>query len=541
MLTALFKAFLGVTLSLSPLILLFSLAEPAFRKRYDPRLSCWVWLVFALRLLLPIRLYGRSPLLVSAGETVYFLERDPSVAARAFAEVASIGSSDGTALLLARSGISRMGIGAMIWLTGAAAIFLFHLFAQGRMRQALNRWATAVQYPAAVALFEQAKQELVVTRPIRLSVSLRAGSPMLIGFFHPQILLPRADLQEGQLAAIFYHELTHYKRGDLWYKLLLMAVLALHWYNPFVYLLVWQAENAMELACDADVLRGCGMSRKEYGLAMLSQLLSARTNPMVLSTQFYGGTRYMKIRIQQIADASRKKNGRIALVLCTALIIAASFLIGCAPLSAVVLQTPSTVQATPVQESVSVSSAPEEVPAPIHGEAGFHSESGAPDAEEQQLIERIERIVSNSRLEYPGGTMAWPATEAERIITPYGWGGDGRYFHTGIDIYGKDIYGTPVVAAQAGTVAFAELPIEPGSGYGRYILLDHGNGIVTLYAHLSEFLVQEGESVVKGQQIGEIGATGAATGPHLHFEVRENGKHADPSEYLLTQETEEAT
>ncbi len=563
MLTALFKAFLGVTLSLSLLILLFSLAGPAVRKRYDPRLSSRVWLVFALRLLLPIPINNRSPLLISAGETVYFLDRDPSVAARAFAEAAPGGTPGGEMLLSKQVGISWMGIGAMIWLGGALVVLLFHLIAQSRMQRSLGRWSTPVRRPETVALFEEAKRALRVTRPIRLSVCLRISSPMLVGFFRPHILLPCDNLQERQLTSIFHHELTHYKRGDLWYKLLLMTALALHWYNPFAYLLVWQAENAMELACDADVLRGYDISRKEYGLAMLSQLLPAGKPPLILSTQFYGGTKYMKIRIRQIADTSRKKSGRITLLFCTALILAGSLLIGCAPLSAVALLTPSAAQHAWVQESAPASSAPaEESIAQSEGTSlsegdasdlyvwradeddvgATHSENGALNADaQQQLLERLERIAANSRLKYAGGTMAWPASEAEYISMPYGWFGDGQFFHSGIDISGKEVYGTPAVAAQAGTVAFVEPPAQPGSGYGRYILLDHGDGIITLYAHLSQILVREGDDVAKGQQIGEIGATGDATGPHLHFEVLENGKHVDPSGYLLTQEPEEVT
>lgn len=269
MLTVIFKAFLGVTLSLSPLILLFNLAEPALRKRYAPRLSCWVWLIFVLRLLLPIPLYGPSPLLLSTGEAVFFLDQDPSIAVRAFSEAASGGLPDGAALPAQRAGISWMGIGAMIWLGGAMIFFLFHLIAQGQMQRALNRWSTSVQDPAVIALFKENKRELAITRPIRLCTCMRVTSPMLVGFFRPKILLPRTDLQTRQLNSIFNHELMHYKRGDLGYKLLLMTVLALHWYNPFIYLMVWRAENAMELACDDDVLRSNGVSRKEYGLTIL--------------------------------------------------------------------------------------------------------------------------------------------------------------------------------------------------------------------------------------------------------------------------------
>ena len=68
--------------------------------------------------------------------------------------------------------------------------------------------------------------------------------------------------------------------------------------------------------------------------------------------------------------------------------------------------------------------------------------------------------------------------------------------------------------------------------YGKYIMIDHGGGIITLYGHLSSINVDQDQMVVKGQKIGEVGATGYVTGPHLHFEVRENGKRVNPEPYL---------
>jgi murein DD-endopeptidase MepM/ murein hydrolase activator NlpD len=98
--------------------------------------------------------------------------------------------------------------------------------------------------------------------------------------------------------------------------------------------------------------------------------------------------------------------------------------------------------------------------------------------------------------------------------------------HTGID-FGAGM-GTPIRAAAAGVVVFA----GPRGGYGNATIIDHGGSIATLYGHQSALLVQEGQQVVKGQVIGRVGATGFATGPHLHFEVRVAGTPVDPLTYL---------
>ncbi|WP_448563570.1 murein hydrolase activator EnvC family protein [Trichothermofontia sp.] len=99
-------------------------------------------------------------------------------------------------------------------------------------------------------------------------------------------------------------------------------------------------------------------------------------------------------------------------------------------------------------------------------------------------------------------------------------------FHTGTD-FGAD-YGTPIVAAAPGTVIVADWY----GGYGNAVVIDHGGGITTLYGHCSELYVTEGQTVMAGQAIAAVGSTGLSTGPHLHFEVRENGDPVDPMGYL---------
>lgn len=99
-------------------------------------------------------------------------------------------------------------------------------------------------------------------------------------------------------------------------------------------------------------------------------------------------------------------------------------------------------------------------------------------------------------------------------------------FHTGIDIAAENK--SNIVASKSGAVVFAGVQ----SGYGNVVIVDHGGGIQTLYAHCSSILVSYGQKVSRGQMIAKIGSTGNSTGPHLHFEVRVNGVHKDPMNYL---------
>ncbi|MCX6372704.1 MAG: M23 family metallopeptidase [Actinobacteria bacterium] len=124
--------------------------------------------------------------------------------------------------------------------------------------------------------------------------------------------------------------------------------------------------------------------------------------------------------------------------------------------------------------------------------------------------------------------MMWPVNAS--VGSPFGWRIHPilgyRKFHTGIDL--GVAYGTPIHAADSGTVIYATWM----GGYGNVIIIDHGRGISTLYAHQSSLAVGTGTRVVRGQVIGYVGSTGFSTGPHLHFEVRVNGNPVDPMGYL---------
>ena len=144
----------------------------------------------------------------------------------------------------------------------------------------------------------------------------------------------------------------------------------------------------------------------------------------------------------------------------------------------------------------------------------------------EQLIKRIQS--GDKNIGGSTGTMTWPA-EGE-VTSPFGWRvhpifGTQR-LHTGIDI-GAD-YGDAIRAADGGVVIHADWM----GGYGNAVIIDHGNGISTLYAHNSQLLVSEGQTVSKGQTVARCGSTGYSTGPHLHFEVRHNGSPVNPLNYL---------
>ena len=155
------------------------------------------------------------------------------------------------------------------------------------------------------------------------------------------------------------------------------------------------------------------------------------------------------------------------------------------------------------------------------------------DAAMESLRRQISGSLSSSSsgAKYVGGEFAWPTPSCHYITSHFSPRRknpvSGVYKrHTGTDIGAA--YGAAIVAANSGTVTLAGW----NSGYGNCVIIDHGGGRATLYAHMSSYSVSKGQSVQRGQQIGKVGSTGNSTGPHLHFEVLINGTAVDPMQYF---------
>lgn len=144
---------------------------------------------------------------------------------------------------------------------------------------------------------------------------------------------------------------------------------------------------------------------------------------------------------------------------------------------------------------------------------------------------QFERFIRSRRsTAVSSGRFSWPITGRIRIASRFGyrrhpiWGG--LSLHTGVDIAAS--YGKPINCADSGEVIYSGW----WDGYGKAVVIDHGRGYTTVYGHMSRIYMQAGQKVEKGQVIGLVGSTGFSTGPHLHFEIRYNGKPVDPLGYL---------
>lgn len=160
------------------------------------------------------------------------------------------------------------------------------------------------------------------------------------------------------------------------------------------------------------------------------------------------------------------------------------------------------------------------------------------NSEEAQAYEKqIQQIIlagqQGSTQIYDNGAWLWPVSPKFTYLTTYfgydPWRGSN---HSGIDIGNAGINGTSIYASKSGTVITAKTTYIQGYSYGKYVVIDHGDGYSTLYGHCSEIYVTVGQQVSQGDIVAAVGSTGWSTGPHLHFEVRLNGVAQNPLDYV---------
>lgn len=273
----------ALTLGGSAAVIALALAGRASRGRYAARWRCWGWLLLCLRLALPFPLLPR----VQTGAPIRVDVPNPPAVTRpavtpntpnapnpgntsappdgsqgAPDRPAPSGSASPSAPLTPEREPDPARIVLAVWLLGAAGTLIWNGTAHLRFLSWLRRWAAPVTDGEVIRAFNQLGDRLGLHRRPRLLVCQGLKVPMLAGIFRPAILLPQGDTTGEELGFSLLHELTHYRRRDIWLKTLAMWVNALHWFNPLMWYMVRLVERDTELACDEDALRR--LPRSDY-------------------------------------------------------------------------------------------------------------------------------------------------------------------------------------------------------------------------------------------------------------------------------------
>ena len=319
---------IGLTVSLAALVPL--ILRRLMKKRYPARMVCVVWAILALRLLIPVQLtLPQAPVQVMP-RTNYVVQSNQTAFRQAGLPVAQnparwVTGTQAQMLSAADTGtvktVDITDILLTLWLAGVISCILWQGIGYYRLIRSLKGKSRSVERADLHTILQEQCADLVIDREIPLRVSSAADCPMLAGFIHPTLYLPDERISRTDAAFIFRHELTHYKHGDLWLKLLLLAARCLHWFNPLVHLIARFAQEDIEAACDDAVVRGQdGAYRRAYGETILRSAIAQAQKRKALVSCFGDDKKTLMRRFEGLFDKSVKKRG-VALVVMIALLV----------------------------------------------------------------------------------------------------------------------------------------------------------------------------------------------------------------------------
>ncbi|WP_019028637.1 M23/M56 family metallopeptidase [Colwellia piezophila] len=342
----------------------------------------------------------------------------------------------------------------------------------------VNKLLSQASNKTDLKVFSPRQQQIIANKRVRILVTDCSVSPFVFGFFRVSLVLPQSvfTMPAAQQALLIDHELMHIKRQDPKAVILFRFCSSLFWFNPFVSFMEQRFLQTMELNCDSAVISANPASKLNYARALIASLKLNKSTFDSGVTSYFSGPGFNKqdfenrIKLAMSGHANKRLTwrARVALVLL-------SSAIGCFAMAA----------------------------KPFLSLQGFDQFTG----------DGIVPVLSG------------------RISSGYDDISDfrGNRPHQGIDIAAP--IGTNVVASFSGWVIIAD-DITLHQNYGKVVLIEHEGQTQSLYAHLNTFSVESGQYISAGEKIGTVGATGRVTGPHLHFEVLESGKHANPENYL---------
>ena len=481
----------------SALILLILALRLTLKNHLPRRLLPALWCIAAIRLLLPVEIPTRL--------SVWNLLRSTAAEQTASTAASPLPFPQLSAAQGAPAAASEPDWRLLLWLGIAALLAAYFAVGYVCMLQRFHarRILPQPSVDALLGRFRFARDPKICTTESR-------RAPVKFGVFRPTVLLPD-DLRAGQaqFQLVLAHELAHIRRKDCLRKLLLTVCLCLNWWNPLVWVMVRLANRDMELACDETVLRTLGPAcKKSYALTLLD-MAQRQAKPSPLCSGFAKSC--AEERVRAILRFRR-------LPVWTGVLAAALFF-----LAAGVLAT----------QARSVPRVPE---AP----AAVQAQSVPPSAPVSQPVIYLDPVVNPAPAAQENAEASaapasvWPLEDADVSITcAYGWKTHPltkkESFHSGVDLEAEA--GQNVLAVAAGTV----LDCSYSEAYGYHVTLEHENGVQTMYAHLRAFYVESGDTVAQGQVIAAVGATGWATGPHLHLSVFLNGEAVDPLTALASE------
>ena len=314
-------------------ILLMLVSKPLWRERYRAKARCWLWLALAAFLLFPVDFSVKDAPVQAAPPQDYtlFVGTDKTTIQSTdhlFGDMAERSGQTSTQVrdsIIARpvtdpaqKATRYIPVTTILfygYLAGAAAFLLCQGVSYVRFRRTVRRWRSGVTRGDYRALLQETARSLNVTAP-EMFVCEAISTPAVTGLFRPTLLLPHEGYDSNELRYILRHELCHLKRRDMLLKLVLLAANAMHWFNPVVYLMLRQADEDIELACDSAATDGLDRAERAAYSRTLLAAVQSHVRALPATTCFGGTVERLKRRITNVLGAQKKRGlGVVALVL----------------------------------------------------------------------------------------------------------------------------------------------------------------------------------------------------------------------------------
>lgn len=314
-------------------ILAMLVLKPLWRERYRAKTRCWLWLALAVFLLLPVDFSVKNAPVQAEPPKDYtlFVGTDKTTIQSTDNLFGDMAEKSGQSPAQVRDTIIQrpvtnpeqkttryIPVTTILfygYLAGAAAFLLYQGLSYAHFRRTVRRWKRDVSRADYAAMLSDTARDLGVSAP-EMIVCEAISTPAVTGLFRPTLLLPHEGYDLNELRYILRHELCHLKRRDMLLKLVLLAANAMHWFNPVVYLMLRQADEDIELACDSAATDGLELpERAAYSRTLLAAVQSS-VRALPATTCFGGTVERLKRRITNVLGAQKKRGlGVVALVL----------------------------------------------------------------------------------------------------------------------------------------------------------------------------------------------------------------------------------
>lgn len=314
-------------------ILAMLVLKPLWRERYRAKTRCWLWLALAVFLLLPVDFSVKNAPVQAAPPKDYtlFVGTDKTAIQSTDNLFGDMAEKSGQSPAQVRDTIIQrpvtnpeqkttryIPVTTILfygYLAGAAAFLLYQGVSYALFRRTVRRWKRDVARADYAAMLSDTARDLGVSAP-EMIVCEAISTPAVTGLLRPRLLLPHEHYDVQELRYILRHELCHLKRRDMLLKLVLLAANAMHWFNPVVYLMLRQADEDIELACDSAATDGLELpERAAYSRTLLAAVQSS-VRALPATTCFGGTVERLKRRITNVLGAQKKRGlGVVALVL----------------------------------------------------------------------------------------------------------------------------------------------------------------------------------------------------------------------------------